>query len=116
MAIWVIETQPPNSELRQAVDLVAALNGPVGDVESVCTDLDLGQGAFGALTQDKRKEMRLRIRRCLTAFFKSLHRSAPLYEAFANAVAKDDVVVSFNYDVSLEAELVRAGRFRVRDG
>jgi hypothetical protein len=120
MVMWVVETQPPGSELRQAIDVVATLNGPVGDVESVFTDLDLGRGPFGALTEDQRKRTRRGIRLCLRGLLKSIceaHGPAPLYEDFANRVEKGDIVVTFNYDVSLESELIRAGhKFRVRNG
>src|SRR5262249_5923792 len=108
MAAWVIEAQPVDSEFRQAIDLVATLNGPVSDAEGMFTDLDLGQGVFKALTEDQRNKLRGKILRCLRAYFKSLSdqkREAPLYAAFANRVEQSDVVVTFNYEVSVENAL-----------
>jgi aspartate 1-decarboxylase len=119
MATWVLETQPPDSEFRKAVDTVTALTGPVGDLEAVLTDLDLGRKVFGVLTEDDRDRACGRIRRCLGAFFKGISKNrgqALLHEAFAKEVEKGDVVVTFNYDVALESELIRAQRFRVRNG
>src|ERR1039458_5156209 len=119
MVTWVTETHPPDSEYRQAIDAVATLNGPVLDVEGVFTDLDLGRGAFRTLTEDQQNRLNGRLRRCLADYFKSIcrqQREAPLYVAFANRVEKGDVVITFNYDVSLENELIRAHKFRVRNG
>ena len=119
MVTWVIETHPLESEYRQAIDVVAMLNGPVVDVEGLFTDLDLGRGAFRTLTEDQQERLNGRIRRCLADYFKSIYkqrRGAPLYEAFAKRIEKGDVIVTFNYDVSLENELVRAHKFRVRNG
>jgi hypothetical protein len=119
MAIWVVESQPHASEYRQAIDAVAVLHGPVADTERVFTDLVLGEGAFRALTDNQRKKLEGRIRRCLRDYFKSLsdqQHKASQYELFANKIEPGDVVVTFNYDVSLENELIRAHRFRVRNG
>ena len=119
MVTWVTETHPPDSEYRQAIDAVATLNGPVLDVEGVFSDLDLGRGAFRTLTEDQQNRLNGRLRRCLADYFKSIcrqQREAPLYVAFANRVEKGDVVITFNYDVSLENELIRAHKFRVRNG
>jgi hypothetical protein len=118
MVTWVLETQPPGSESRNAIDIISTLNGPVGDVESVFTDVILGRGPFGALTQDQRRRTAGAIRRCLVGLFKHIARTgqAPLYRDFAKRVQKDDVIVTFNYDVALENELIRTKLFRVRGG
>jgi hypothetical protein len=119
MAKWVIERQTVDSEFRKAVDVIAAVNGPVKDIESMFTYLDLGQGPFDALTEDDRNFLRGRIRGCLRAYFCSIsnmRREAHLYRALAKSVSNGDVIVTFNYDVALESEFVRAARFRVRNG
>lgn len=119
MAMWAIESEPYDSEYRQAIDAVAVLYGPVVDTEGVLTDLDLRRGAFRALTEDQRNKLRGRIRRCLRDYFKSIgdqQRKASQYEALARRIGRGDVVVTFNYDVSLENALIRAHRFRVRNG
>jgi hypothetical protein len=119
MITWVIETHRPDSEYRQAIDSVSTLNGPVLDVEGLFTDLDLGRGAFRALTEKQRKGLAGKVCRCLGDYFKDISQQRPaaaLYEAFAGRIEKDDVVVTFNYDVSLENELIRAHKSRVRNG
>ncbi|MBZ5670795.1 MAG: SIR2 family protein [Acidobacteriia bacterium] len=119
MAAWAIETESPDSGFRKAIDEIATLSGPVADIESVLTEVDLGQGAFETLEESDRWKIMGTIRRCVRAYFKSIHDSrpqAPLYTSFAKTIRKGDVVVTFNYDTALEDELIRAGKFRVRDG
>jgi hypothetical protein len=86
------------------------------DVEALFTDLDLNRGAFNKLSRPECEKIKGKIRRCLQAYFKSIRGEASLYKAFADKVAKGDVVITFNYDVSLENELAQARKFRVRDG
>jgi hypothetical protein len=64
MAIWVIESQPCDSEYRRAIDTVTAIHGPVVDVEGMFTNLDLGPSAFQILTEDQRKKLTGIIQRC----------------------------------------------------
>jgi hypothetical protein len=119
MAIWVMESQPCESEYRQAIDIVGLLNGPVLDVEDMFTNLDLGRGVFQALAEDERSKLRRKIRSCLAEYFKSIcrqRREAPLYKAFASRVAKGDRIITFNYDVSLENELIGGRKFGVKNG
>lgn len=119
MAAWVIRAESADSEFRKAIDEVTALNGPVADIEAVLTDLDLGQGVFHALEEDNRQEITGTIRRCIRAYFKNIHdrrHGAALYAAFAKVVAKNDAIITLNYDTALENELIREGKFRVRDG
>ena len=119
MVTWVVENESLDSEFRKAIDEVAALNGTVSDIESVLTDIDLGQRAFHGLEERDRRKITGRIRRCVGAYFKSIHDSHPqaaLYTTFARIVDKGDAVLTFNYDTAIENELIREGKFRVRDG
>jgi hypothetical protein len=119
MAMWVIQLDPPNSAHRQAIDTIATLNGPVVDVESTFTNLDLGQGVFQALTDRQRGQLTHKIRRCLTDYFTEIcsgRQESPLYAAFADAIEKGDRIITFNYDVSLENELISAEKFTIKNG
>ena len=119
MALWVIETQPLDSEYRRAIDSIGTLYGPVVDVEDTFTKLDRGQGVFQTLSEDQRTSLRGRIRRCLRDYFKSicdLRSKAPLYAALANRIEKGDRIITFNYDVSVENELIGAQKFGVKTG
>jgi hypothetical protein len=119
MAAWVIWSQSQRLEHRQLIDIVSALHGPVVDAERVFTDLDLREGAFRALTDAQRDKLTGSFRSCLSDYLKSVSRlrnKASRYEVFANRIEIGDVIVTFNYDVSLENELIRAQKFRVRNG
>src|SRR5882724_13504896 len=116
MVSWVNEGQEENSEFRNALDLVARLNGPVGDVEAMFTDLDLHEGGFKALAKFEGDRLRVTVRACLRAYFKSVRSTPSLYAVFADRLLTGDAVITFNYDVSLENALAARQRFRVVDG
>lgn len=118
LAAWAA-TEHAEPDYLDAVETVDRLNGPIVDVERIFTDLDLGQGAFRHLKNDQRQRLEGRVRRCLRAFLLSIRLQnlpAPLYAKLATTVDKGDAFVTFNYDVALENALIRAQRFRVRDG
>jgi hypothetical protein len=73
--------------------------------------------------EDKAERMRLGNRRgrmvdCLRLWFREIHaRPAPLYAEFAHRIVKaGDVVITFNYDDSLEKELRLAGKWDAARG
>jgi len=117
MATWAIH-DGSDTEFSKAISTISTLNGPVGDVESVFTDLVFGRGAFLGLEDATRNRLTGSVRRCLRAYLREIHgkREARLYRALARKIVKGDVVVTFNYDLSFENELIPAGRFRVCDG
>lgn len=116
MLAWVIEHTPPDSEFRSAVDLVVALSGTVVDVEALFTDLDLNRGVFKELPKSDCGRLEGALRRCLREYFKSIHGTPSLYARFAEKLRPGDVVITFNYDISLENELIPKQLFRVKDG
>ena len=119
MVTWLIETFPADDEYRRAIDTITAVGGPVTDIEALFTNLDVGRGPFRGLSDVQRGRVGGRIRRCLGDYFKSIciqNQGAELYSAFAKRIAKGDTFITFNYDTSLENELIRARRFRVRNG
>jgi hypothetical protein len=56
------------------------------------------------------------LRRLLRTYFKTIRPDAPLYAGLAERLEEGDVVVTFNYDLALENELAKNGKFKVRDG
>jgi hypothetical protein len=119
MAMWVIESQPCDSEYRRAIDTVTAIHGPVLDVEGMFTNLDLGTSAFQMLTEGQRNKLTGIIQRCLRDYFKSIcdqHSASPLYKAFADRIQHGDDIITFNYDVSLENALIETHKFGVKNG
>lgn len=118
MALWVTE-EPVDSVHRMAMDEVEAINGPIVDIEEMLTNLDLGLKPFQALGERHRGKLKGKIRECLRDYFKSISDrglGAQLYGAFATKLEGGDCIVTFNYDVALENELIRVGKFRVKNG
>lgn len=119
MTDWVSKTPSRNPRFQEAIDTVVRLNGPVTDVEAAFTNLCLGHGAFAALAPTKLRTLARNIRCCLQASFEKICKRGPpagRYAALAKQLTSGDAVVTFNYDVALEIELIRARKFRVRDG
>jgi hypothetical protein len=110
---------PTRPEFQEAINTIARLNGPINDVEAAFTNVSLGRGAFAALAPTELRTLTRSIRCCLSASFESLSKCgswARCYAALAQKLTSGDAVVTFNYDVAMEIELIRAGKFRVRDG
>ena len=119
MAEWVSNAASPDSGFQEAMGSIDRLNGPVTDLEGVLTNLCLGEGPFASLSPSNRANLARSIRCCIQAWFEAIclrHSPARQYAALANLLTKGDAVLTFNYDVALEAELVRAGKFKVKDG
>jgi|SRR5579872_1043028 len=115
---WVNSSPSASWESQQAIQKIIALNGPVHDLESVLTDLHRGQGAFSAFDEEKRAQANGGIRKGITGYFRNIREAnagAPLYAAFTKLVRPGEGIVTFNYDVALEQQLIRAGKFRVRN-
>jgi hypothetical protein len=110
---------PTRREFQEAIDTIVRLNGPVNDAEAVFTNLSLGQAAFAAVAQGERRRLARVIRCCIADSFDEIAGDGQrrgCYSALASKLAAGDAVVTFNYDVALEIEVIRAGKFRVRDG
>lgn len=83
--------------------------GPIDDIEGFITKLEACEKP-GALLAG--------LREALCHYFDSLKPpEAELYRAFANEIVRPgDVIISFNYDTSLEVELRRARKWEVSNG
>ena len=90
------------------------------DFEGIITELEnpIIGSPVSALPKWKRGSMLEGFRNALCYFFDSIRANdAPLYRQFAKEVIQPgDTVITFNYDVSLERELRRAGKWGIRDG
>ena len=119
IVLWVIQSHDPGSEYRRVVDTIATLHGPIADVEEMFTNLDLAHGVFQTLSEDQRSNLKGALSRCLSDYFKSVcaqHLEAPLYQALAEIVRPGDYIITFNYDVALENELIAVQKFRAKNG
>jgi hypothetical protein len=90
------------------------------DIEAIITELQYpAQGSpIDGLPGWKRASILAGIRNALCEFFDSIRANdAFLYRQFAREIAHPgDVILSLNYDVSLERELRRAGKWEISDG
>ena len=119
LVTWVTSSPSAGWESQQAIQQILALNGPVTNLESVLTDLVRGQEAFSALENEKRDQVKRGVREGIADYFRSIREAnteAHLYTSFTKLVKPGDGIISFNYDVALEQQLIRAKKFRVRDG
>jgi hypothetical protein len=83
--------------------------GPLDDIEEIVTRLERSERTGSILAG---------LREAVCAFFDSIRtNNASLYRQFASEVIQDgDVVITFNYDVSLDRELRKAKRWEISDG
>jgi len=119
MSTWARQTSHSGSSYIDTINSVEKLNGPVADVELMFTNLSVGQKNFSKLSGPDRQRLQGSIRECLKDFFVSIDSQnlpASLYAALANEIETGDTLISFNYDIALEKELIRAKKFHVRDG
>jgi hypothetical protein len=92
---------PDPDELRKC--------GPLDDIEEIVTRLEASEGTGTLLAG---------LREAICAFFDSIRtNNAPLYRQFTNGVIQDgDVVITLNYDLSLDRELRKAKKWEISDG
>jgi hypothetical protein len=110
-----------NSEL--CIDSIEELferYGNLANLEQILTDLDhCPPGSpVQSLSRERRGRLRAYIRVAIGELFRSLRQGpAPSYERLAHEKAgRDDVVITFNYDVACERELKRAGLWEISNG
>jgi hypothetical protein len=111
--------------IRASGEFVSDMFGEAPNIEDVITEL---QSQIESLKDannpdDRTQRMRLGNRRAylgvgLREWFREIRSSpAPSYAAFADRIVKPgDVIITFNYDESLERELRRIGEWDISDG
>jgi hypothetical protein len=112
-------------EYRYTADFIEEAFGASPNIEDVITELD---GYIKSLEGSEKLEDRLqrahaadqrgRLGVALPVWFREIHtNSAPAYQQFAERIAQPgDVVITFNYDDSLERELKRVGKWHISQG
>jgi hypothetical protein len=106
---WIANNPPPRNfpywpdpdELEKC--------GPIEDIEEIIARLEQTAGSGPILAG---------LREAICSYFDSIRANgASLYRQFASEVVQPgDVLITFNYDVSLERELRRAGKWEINDG
>jgi len=118
---WVAQHQDSNAVRRLDVDVFCGLFPVVDDFEEVITELEAQlprSPAVAAFGDQPRRAMLADLRYSLADFFDHIRpQQAKDYRLFAERVAApNDLIVTFNYDVSLDRELHLAGKWEIDDG
>lgn len=123
MLNWM--TAFPNGYFRPAADFVSEHFGKAPNIEDVITYLEstIYSLTDSQVPEERSKRIRLGTMRghfleAMREWFREIHlHPAPAYANFADRViVSGDTVITFNYDDSLERELVRVGKWDVSRG
>ncbi len=124
---WVSATFPEGHDLRVAVDTMKAEFDLARPFELVLTDLDSRIEPFLRTRPTPREDMwekvklvtlRHAMRSMIPLYFNSVRsQAAELYRVFAaDMLAPGDAIITFNYDLALDRELRRSGKWSIGDG
>src|ERR1035437_2741729 len=127
MERWTRATFPEGHKFRDAVDMMNAEFDLRKSFELVLTDLDgriesfpkeKPTGPEGKLERAILIQLRASVNAMIPACFNSLRsQPAELYGIFASHVlACGDAVITFNYDLALDRETKRAGKWNIGNG
>lgn len=116
LADWIIKSCPVDSRPRRAIDRLHAAYGVLDDFERVITEVE--SSPLRSVKVEDRDALLGALRNALGEYFKQIRQKpAELYRNFAARCVQDqDLIISFNYDLALERELKRAGKWEARDG
>jgi hypothetical protein len=112
-------------EYQGIADFIRQRFGELPNIEDVITEIDAQiDSRDGSQDTDERQERSLfaynrgELRKALPVWFREIHHNpAPAYAQFAETVVRPgDVVITFNYDDSLEHELKRIGKWDIWQG
>lgn len=127
MESWTLATFPDGHDFRNAVDTMNAEFDLSKSFELVLTDLDNRLEPFlkeRPTTDEGMREkimlvyLRVAVKTMIPLYFNSLRSSpAELYKAFADQVLTPaDTVITFNYDLALDREMKRSGKWSIGNG
>jgi hypothetical protein len=111
-------------DFRYTAEFIRDEFGDSPDIENVITELDAHIKCLENVTEleDRRRRttytsQRMELRKAVPIWFSEIHHNpASAYSKFAERVQPGDVVITFNYDDSLERELKRLGKWDIWQG
>jgi len=124
-ALFAYMLKSENAWIRASAEFLIDTFGNVPNIEDLITEIqsEVENLKDAHSPEDRAQRTRIANRRgflgaALRDWFREIHSCpAPSYATFAQKIAKPgDVVVTFNYDDSLERELRRSGRWDVSRG
>ncbi len=109
LARWAADNPPPWNYKYWPDPEGQEEYGPLDDIEGFVTRME---------QSEKPERILGGLREAICGFFDSIRtNNASHYQRFASEVIqRGDVVVTFNYDVSLDRELRKAGKWEINDG
>jgi hypothetical protein len=125
MGTEMLSWMSSHEEYQGTADFIRKEFGELPNIEDVITELDARIDRLDrSQNPDARKEHSLfaynrgELRKALPIWFREIHQNpATAYARFAEMVVQPgDVIITFNYDDSLERELKRVGKWDIRQG
>jgi hypothetical protein len=124
MGIEMLSWMEKRDDFRYTTEFIREEFGDSPDIENVITELDAVTKSLQDATglEDRRRRtsytsQRMRLRLAVPIWFSEIHHNpASDYSKFAERVQPGDVVVTFNYDGSLERELKGLGKWDIWQG
>ena len=125
MGVELFSWMSKHEEYRYAADFIKEEFGGAPNIEDVITNLDayiksleVSEELEDRLRRSNAAHQRGKLRQAVPVWFTEIHTNpAPDYQQFAEAIAQPgDVIITFNYDDSLERELKRVGKWDVSQG
>jgi hypothetical protein len=117
---WAAKNPRPDRFYWIDADELHWLFHSLDDFEQVISELQspTSGSQVDKLPKEKRGSILASIREVLCEYFDILRLThAPLYWKFAeHVISQGDTIITFNYDVSLEAELRKADKWHISDG
>jgi hypothetical protein len=125
MGTEMVSWMSKHERYRETADCVKEMFGHSPNIEDVITQLDETiKSNEAAESMEKRVQrsvaasLRGKLNEALPQWFSEIHIGpAPAYQLFAEKIVQPgDVIITFNYDDSLEREMRRAGKWDVCQG
>jgi hypothetical protein len=122
LAKWIKKSKPINHNWQILIQQAVDRYGNLDNFEELLTDVDNRLLALPASGMEEEKVLLVTLRsgleRAICDFFDEIRQSkAEAYEHFArDHIQPGDIVIVFNYDVSLEREMRECGKWEIGDG
>jgi hypothetical protein len=125
MGAEMLSWMSSREEYLYTADFMKEEFGDSPNIEDVITELDALTNSLrnserleDRLKRSKAAHQRGKLREAVPVWFTEIHtKPAPAYQQFAEkTVQPGDVIITFNYDDSLERELKRAGKWDISGG
>src|SRR5437667_7759847 len=122
LAKWVKESKPINHDYQILTEQAVERYGNLDNFEELLTGIDRRLSDLPASGMEEERvllaTLRSGLERAICDFFNEIRQNkAEAYEHFARGhIQPGDIVITFNYDVSLEPEMRKCGKWEIGNG